>query len=158
MGGRFLVEPETFAAGTLLTPGRILTLGDSDPDPPATLTVVNAAPHGTRWLVSVKELAHRDATENLRGVALRVSEQELLQVLGAPPAPGPADLVGWSLFDGGRQIGPITGYYRQPAAPVLAVNYNDRERLVPLQPELIDRLDAVAREIHMTLPEGLLEI
>jgi 16S rRNA processing protein RimM len=41
---------------------------------------------------------------------------------------------------------------------VAVVTYQDREVLIPLTDELITGVDPEARTLHMSLPEGLLEL
>jgi 16S rRNA processing protein RimM len=41
---------------------------------------------------------------------------------------------------------------------LLQINYNGNEALIPLHEETIDRIDRKAKEVHLFLPDGLLEI
>ncbi len=175
--GGLLLEAETDHAEALFQAGRRLQLIDQGADtvartdtggradataraggapPPQALTVETARLHGGRWLVEVREVADRTAAERLRGARLAVPREEL------PDLPDGGyllhDLIGLSVCEGDTTIGVIREVYDQPGAPLLALDVDGRERLVPFDAELVVELDFDAGEVHMKLPAGLLDI
>lgn len=62
------------------------------------------------------------------------------------------DFIGWTLLDGERKAGEITGVEPIPGNPCVYVG----ETMVPLHEDLIISVDPEKREIRMELPEGLL--
>jgi 16S rRNA processing protein RimM len=112
--------------------------------------------HSGRWLVEVREVADRTAAEKLRGARLGVPREEL------PDLPDGGyllhDLIGMSVCEADMTIGVIREVYDQPGAPLLALEVDGRERLVPFEAELVVELDFEAGEVHMKLPAGLLDI
>lgn len=157
--GGLLLEAETDHAEALFQAGRRLQLIDQGADaalPPPALTVETARLHGGRWLVEVREVADRTAAERLRGARLGVPREEL------PDLPDGGyllhDLIGMSVCEEDTTIGVIREVYDQPGAPLLALDVDGRERLVPFDAELVVELDFEAGEVHMKLPAGLLDI
>ncbi len=167
--GGLLLEAETDHAEALFQAGRRLHLIDAPPDATAragdravgapasrALTLETARLHGRRWLVEVREVADRTAAEGLRGARLGVPRDELPEL----PDGGYLlhDLIGMSVCEADRTIGVVRDVYDQPGAPLLALDVYGRERLVPFEAELVVALDFEAREVHMKLPAGLLDI
>ncbi|MCZ0933680.1 MAG: ribosome maturation factor RimM [Gemmatimonadetes bacterium] len=158
--GGLLLEAETDHAEALFRAGRRLQLIDARTDtgapPPRALTLETARLHGGRWLVEVREVADRTVAERLRGARLAVPREELPEL----PDGGYLlhDLIGMSVCEGDTTIGVIREVYDQPGAPLLALDVDGRERLVPFEAELVVHLDFEAGEIHMKLPAGLLDI
>ncbi len=159
--GGLLLDADSDHAEALLQPGRRLHLVDAGwrPEgalPPRAITVETARPHGGRWLVEVREVADRTAAEGLRGARLGVPREEL------PGLPDGGyllhDLIGMSVCEGDMTIGVIREVYDQPGAPLLALDVDGRERLVPFEAELVAELDFEAGEVRMKLPRGLLDI
>ncbi|MDX5320713.1 MAG: ribosome maturation factor RimM [Bacteroidota bacterium] len=67
-------------------------------------------------------------------------------------------LVGFQAFDGERPLGPVLEIIDAGMQELLRFEINGREVLVPLQNELIEDFDEARRELHLRLPEGLVEI
>ena len=78
------------------------------------------------------------------------------------------DIVGSTLFDQGNAIGVVCDLHfpttpdgrrhLEDAAPLLVVGSGDEELLIPFVRDHIDRIDAAARQVHMHLPKGLIEL
>lgn len=68
-------------------------------------------------------------------------------------------LEGFSIID--EAVGPvgrIEEVLELPQQMMAVVKYQDREVLIPLTDELITDVDPEARTLHMSLPDGLLEL
>ena len=70
----------------------------------------------------------------------------------------PISLLGFTIFDDGTAIGIIDEVIEQPHQVLLQVQYNGNEALIPLHEETIDRIDRKLKQVHLFLPDGLLEI
>ena len=69
------------------------------------------------------------------------------------------DLVGFMVEDEeAGTIGQVADVFELPQQWMAAVNYQDGEVLIPLNPALITAVDAVQGVIYTSLPEGLLEL
>ncbi|MXW55604.1 MAG: 16S rRNA processing protein RimM [Gemmatimonadales bacterium] len=171
--GGLLLEAETDHAAALFQAGRRLHLIDAraamggrtatgghadtgGAPPPRALTLETARLHGGRWLVEVREVADRTAAEELRGARLAGPREELPEL----PDGGYLlhDLIGMSVCEEDTTIGVIREVYDQPGAPLLALDVDGRERLVPFEADLVVELDFEAGEVRMKLPDGLLDI
>lgn len=70
-----------------------------------------------------------------------------------------AHLAGYTLVDERLgEIGIIREVLDMPQQEMAVVSYRDTEALVPLAEAWLQRIDANNRRVHMTLPEGLLDL
>lgn len=69
------------------------------------------------------------------------------------------DLIGYTVADKTLgQLGVITDVYTLPGQDVLAMDYKNKEILIPANEELITKLEKKKKIVHIEIPEGLLEI
>jgi 16S rRNA processing protein RimM len=67
-------------------------------------------------------------------------------------------LLGFHLLDDGKDLGPIEEVIEQPHQVLLRIVLNGNEALVPLHEETLDKIDHQKKQVHVTLPDGLLDI
>ena len=70
----------------------------------------------------------------------------------------PLSLLGYTLIDEGKTIGKIDEVIEQPHQVLLQINIESKEALIPLHEETLVNIDHKKNEVHVTLPEGLLNI
>lgn len=70
----------------------------------------------------------------------------------------PIALLGFTLVNEGETIGIIEEVIEQPHQVLLTIRINGKEALIPLHEETLDNIDHTKKEVHVTLPDGLLEI
>ena len=70
----------------------------------------------------------------------------------------PLGLLGYTLIDEGKPIGKIDEVIEQPHQVLLQIKIQGKEALIPLHEETLVNIDHKKNEVHVTLPEGLLEI
>ncbi len=70
----------------------------------------------------------------------------------------PLGLLGYTLIDEGKPIGKINEVIEQPHQVLLQIKIQGKEALIPLHEETLVNIDHKKNEVHVTLPEGLLEI
>jgi 16S rRNA processing protein RimM len=70
----------------------------------------------------------------------------------------PLGLLGYTLIDEGKAIGKIDEVIEQPHQLLLQINIEGKEALIPLHEETLVNVDHGKNEVHVTLPEGLLDI
>lgn len=119
-----------------------------------------------RVVLAIGAVTNIDQAEALSGLELIV-RAEHRQALEADAA-YISDIVGSTLFDRGNLVGQVRdlqfptspdGRRRlENAAPLLVVTSGDDELLIPFVRDHIDRTDTAARELHMRLPAGLIEV
>ena len=68
------------------------------------------------------------------------------------------EIIGYDIFDGENPIGKIKDIYDNAAAPLIAVDYNEKEIYIPLQNAFITKVDKPNTRLIMNLPEGLLDL
>ena len=66
--------------------------------------------------------------------------------------------VGFQLADAGNIIGEIKEVIEQPHQVLCRVDWNGKEALIPIHEQTLDKIDAKKKIIHVTLPEGLLDV
>ena len=100
--------------------------------------------------IDTKESAHRIANkpvwlqnEDFRKLADKAS---------------PISLLGFMMFNEGEKLGPVEEVIEQPHQVLLRITLNGKEALIPLHAETLDKVDRKKQEVHVTLPDGLLEI
>ncbi|GGH79840.1 16S rRNA processing protein RimM [Filimonas zeae] len=70
----------------------------------------------------------------------------------------PISLLGYQLIHSGENLGAIEEVIEQPHQVLLRITYKGNEALIPLHDETLEKVDRVKGEVHVVLPEGLLEI
>jgi 16S rRNA processing protein RimM len=65
---------------------------------------------------------------------------------------------GYSIFNGETDLGPIIGFRDNGAQDLFVVNFQGVEHEIPFVEEFIVEIDDDKKQIHMQLPEGLLEL
>ena len=70
----------------------------------------------------------------------------------------PIALLGYHLFNESVNIGPIEEVIEQPHQVLLCITINNKEALIPLHEETLKSVDHKKGEVHVTLPDGLLDV
>ncbi len=70
----------------------------------------------------------------------------------------PISLLGYQLFNEGDLIGKVEEVIEQPHQLLIKTTYKGNEALIPLHDETLEKVDRKKGEVHVVLPEGLLEI
>ena len=69
------------------------------------------------------------------------------------------DLIGFTVADLTLgMLGIITDVYTMPGQEILAMDYKNKEILIPASEELITKIEKRKKIVHIDIPEGLLEI
>jgi 16S rRNA processing protein RimM len=121
------------------------------------LEIEDAWPHKHYVVLKFAGIDSISDAEPLVGSELQVPRSER-----APLEPGAAyvsDLVGCTLFDGGREVGVVKDVrFGAGEAPLLVVVAGKTEFEIPYAQEFLKQVDLEHRRIEMALPEGLLEM
>lgn len=100
--------------------------------------------------IDTKESAHRIAS---RPVWLQDEDFRRLADKASSIA-----LLGYMLINEGEKLAAIEEVIEQPHQVLLRITLNGKETLIPLHAETLDKIDRKKKEVHVTLPDGLLEI
>jgi 16S rRNA processing protein RimM len=97
-----------------------------------------------------KEAAHKLTTKK---VWLKTEEFRKLAGKSSPIA-----LIGYQLINEEEDLGAIEEVIEQPHQVLLRITLNGNEALIPLHAETLDNIDHKKQQVHVTLPDGLLDI
>ena len=70
----------------------------------------------------------------------------------------PVNLLGFTVFDQHEKLGAVEAVIEQPLQILLQITIDGREVLIPVHAETIKKIDRKKKEVHVILPDGLLEI
>ena len=70
----------------------------------------------------------------------------------------PISMVGFRLFDGEADLGEILEVIEQPHQVLCRIDLAGKEALIPVHGQTLRRVDVRKREVHVELPEGLLDV
>ena len=119
------------------------------------------------FIISSKIKDHDETYVQLEGVITKEAAQLLVfknvwlpetdfRTLAA--ANSPIALLGFSLINEGINLGPIEEVIEQPHQVLLRITLNGNEALIPLHAETLLKIDRIKQELHVVLPDGLLEV
>lgn len=110
-----------------------------------------------RALLKLKGIDRIEEAEPLRNAKLYRSLQELPSL--AADQFYFHDVIGYTVLD--EKLGPlgtVETFYELPQQDVLAMRYKGQEVLIPVVDELVSHADQATRTLHVTLPDGLLDV
>lgn len=119
------------------------------------------------FLQQSKEKGAHDIYIKLEGVDTKEAAQKLTQkqvwlleedFRKLADKSAPIGLLGYMLVNEGAEIGLVAEVIEQPHQVLLRIDYKNKEALIPLHEETLDKIDRTKKRIHVTLPDGLLEV
>lgn len=100
--------------------------------------------------VNTKESAARLVSRNIW-----VTDVDFRSLVGKS---APIALLGYTLFNQGDLLAPIEEVISQPHQILLRITLKGKEALIPLHEASLDKIDHEKKQVHVILPDGLLEI
>ena len=156
--GEAIVFVLTGPAEEILVPGQVLTPLDGVGRPAgAPLTVERARPYHRRWLLKFEGIDERTPLESWPQVTLGVPARERPADGGTGPLRD-HEVPGASVVAHGRVIGTARQVLDVRGAPLLVVDGDGREYLIPYRPPILVETARERREIVVDPPPGLLEL
>lgn len=70
----------------------------------------------------------------------------------------PVGLLGYLLINEGEELGEILEVIEQPHQVLCRLEIKGKEVLIPLHAETLEKVDKKKKQVHVTLPDGLLEL
>lgn len=70
----------------------------------------------------------------------------------------PISLLGYDLINEGENLGPVEEVIEQPHQVLLRISLDGKEALIPLHAETLQSIDHTKKQVHVTLPDGLLDV
>ncbi len=116
-----------------------------------------AREHKGDWLLKFAQVDSIEQADRFRGAELWVPATERAQLPSGEFFQ--SDLIGLQVMEtaGERPLGTVEGLEQYGGPPLLVLQYEGREVLIPFVPEIC-QVDLEAKVIRATLPEGLLEL
>ncbi|HEY2726118.1 MAG TPA: ribosome maturation factor RimM [Parafilimonas sp.] len=70
----------------------------------------------------------------------------------------PVNLIDFIVFNNKEKLGIIESVIEQPQQILLQITINNKEVLIPINESTLKKIDHKKKEVHVSLPDGLLEI
>jgi 16S rRNA processing protein RimM len=70
----------------------------------------------------------------------------------------PISLLGFRIINGGENLGEVLEVIEQPLQVLCKILLDGKEALIPIHEETLLKVDKKKREVHVELPDGLLEL
>ena len=100
--------------------------------------------------IDSKESAHRFIRKKVW-----LAQKDFAALAGAQ---SPVALLGYTVFDAGKPLSKVEEVIEQPHQILLKITLENKEILIPIHADTLDKIDRKKQEIHTTLPAGLLDI
>jgi 16S rRNA processing protein RimM len=118
-------------------------------------------PHKSWLVLKFAGVETMTDAEALKGAELQVPRSERAEL--EPGWTYLSDLIGCTVFDGGREIGPIVDVvFGAGEAPLLVVESKGQAAKLPYEipfaEAYLEKLDLDGKQVRMKLPEGMLEV
>jgi 16S rRNA processing protein RimM len=109
----------------------------------------------TETYVKLEGIASKEAAHKLVQKEMWLLENDFKKFAAAS---SPISLLGYSIINEEEDLGEILEVIEQPHQLLCKILLNDKEALIPIHEEFLDKIDKKNRKIFVTLPDGLLEI
>ncbi|HVX28049.1 MAG TPA: ribosome maturation factor RimM [Parafilimonas sp.] len=70
----------------------------------------------------------------------------------------PINLIGFIIFNNEEKLGEVEAVIEQPQQILLQTHVQQKEVLIPLHEETLKKIDRKKKQVHVVLPDGLLQI
>jgi len=100
--------------------------------------------------VNSKEAAHRFIHRNVW-----LTEDDFRKLAGKSAA---ISLLGYMVLEAGKELAVIEEVIEQPHQVLVRITLKGNEALIPLHAESLQKIDHKTKQVHVVLPDGLLEI
>jgi len=154
--GELAIFPLTDDPEAVFTGGRVLRLLNLGGDQVGSVTIAAGRGYHRELLLKLRDHGSRESVEGYRQLFVAVGRDEL-----PPLEDGQVyiqELAGFAVVDeAGTPLGIVSDVYDLPAGPVIEVQGEKREFLLPFRGEYIRETDRDGRRLTVTIPDGLLD-
>ncbi len=109
----------------------------------------------TEIYLQLETLATREAAAKLNQKEVWLNETDFKKFAAKS---APVNLLGYTIINSGEALGEILEVIEQPHQLLCRLEIKSKEVLIPLNENFLLKVDHKKREVHVELPEGLLEI
>jgi 16S rRNA processing protein RimM len=154
------LKGEMVVSGVRITPEELLALGEvvavGKDGTARTLSIVATRPFMQSVLVRFQGVDDVDQARELHGQVIEVDPARL-----PPPGDGTVylfQLVGLSVVtEEGETLGKVKDVFQTGATPILVVR-GDRERMIPMSPDMLVKVDTAGGQVTVRLLPGMDEV
>jgi 16S rRNA processing protein RimM len=124
---------------------------DSKPVPYA---IESIAMRPDEWVVKVEFLDDDESVRRFQNIKVGI-----LSDSGTPSSPIPVEMIGFQVYDqSNKLIGAITSWIERPQQPLLEIETEKGNVLIPLVEEWILNWEEADRSIQIQIPDGLIDL
>ena len=92
-----------------------------------------------------------------------IKAQLYLPLTSLPPLEGDQyyyhEIIGFTITDREHsQLGTVQDVYESTGQDMIVMQYQEKEVLIPINDDIVQRVDKAAKLVHVALPEGLLDV
>ncbi len=109
----------------------------------------------TETVLKLEGLNSKESAKKVYPKEVWISEADFKKYT-APSAP--IALLGFEMIEDGKLLGIITEVIEQPHQVLCTILVNGKEALIPIHEESLVNVDQKKKQVHVSLPDGLLEI
>ena len=110
---------------------------------------------GTEIFLKLEGVDAKESAQKLLQKELWLTEEDFLKHAGKS---APISFVGFHLIDNGDDLGEIAEVIEQPHQILCKIYIGGKEALIPIHEETLEKIDKRKRELHVVLPDGLLDV
>lgn len=105
--------------------------------------------------LKVEGVNSKEAAQRLTRKKVWLKTEDFRKLAGKS---SPIALIGYLLINEGEELATIEEVIEQPHQVLLRISLNGNEALIPLHDETLDKIDHKKQQVHVTLPDGLLDV
>jgi len=106
-------------------------------------------------LVKLEEIINPEEAQKLNQKTIWLTRKDFEKQASQS---APISFIGFTIVEDGKALGIITEIIEQPHQVLCTIIVGKKEALIPLHKESLLQVDRLKKQIHVTLPEGLLEL
>lgn len=111
--------------------------------------------HTGEWLVKLEDTNTKEAAKLLTRKNVWLERAVFDQLVDGFQ---PVSLIGYMVINNGEALSEVQEVIEQPHQILLKITFKEKEVLIPLHSETLKKVDPATRQLHVELPDGLLEI
>ncbi len=105
--------------------------------------------------IKLEGLDTKEAARRVVQKEVWLTEADFIAYAGSS---APISLVGFRMLDGTTDLGEILEVIEQPHQVLCKIDLAGKEALIPVHEETLLKVDKKKREVHVQLPDGLLDV
>lgn len=105
--------------------------------------------------IKLEGINAKESAQKLVQKQLWLKEEDFHKYAGKK---APISLLGFHVIDNGTDLGEITEVIEQPHQLLCRIEKEGKEILIPLHEDTLQKMDNKKKQVHVNLPDGLLDI